>query len=109
MLMFDKLSGFDNFKKHIEKLQENVKGLEGQHNIPFDELFPASFMLNYTDSSSIEELLQKGNFDIKSQEDFEEIPDDTMNSFIAMHTSFLTWNQLVPKASEEWLVRRLDI
>jgi len=39
--MFDKLSGFDNFKKHIEKLQENVKGLEGQHNIPFDELFPA--------------------------------------------------------------------
>ena len=109
MLMFDKLSGFDDFKKHIEKLQENVKELEGQHNIPFDEFFPASFMLNYTDSSSIEELLQKGNFVIESQEDFEKISEDTMNSFIAMHTSFLTWNQMFTKASEEWLVRRLDI
>jgi hypothetical protein len=80
--MSDSLAGFDDFKKHIEKLQENVKALEGQHTIPFDELFPAAFMSNYTDSSSIEELLQKGNFDIKSQEDFETIPGDTMNSFI---------------------------
>jgi hypothetical protein len=103
--MSDNLSGFDDFEKYIEKLQENVKELEGQHTIPFDELFPTAFMSNYTDSSSIEELLQKGNFDIKSQEDFEKIPDDT----IAMHTSFLTWNQMVTKASEEWLVRRLDI
>ncbi len=103
------LSGFDDFEKHIEKLQENVKELEGQHSIPFDELFPTSFMANYTDSSSIEELLQKGNFDIQSQEDFEKIPDDTMNSFIAMHTSFLTWNQMFTQASEEWLARRLDI
>ena len=103
------LSGFDDFKKQIEKLQKNVKELQGQHNIPFDELFSASFMSKYTDSSSIEELLQKGNFDIKSQEDFEQIPDDKMNSFIAMHTSFLTWNQMFTKAFEEWSVRRLDI
>lgn len=106
--MFANLSEFDDFKKHIEKLQENVKELEGQHSIPFDELFPASFMSNYTDSSSIEELLQKGNFGIKSQEDFEKISDDAMDSFIAMHTSFLTWNQMVTKASEEWLVLRLN-
>jgi hypothetical protein len=103
------LSGFDDFKKHIDKLQENVKKLEGQHNIPFDELFPASFMSKYTDSSSIEELIQKGNFDIKSQEDFEKIPDDKMNSFIEMHTSFLTWNQMITNASEEWSIRQLDI
>ncbi len=99
------LSGFDEFEKHME----DIKVLEGQHTIPFDELFPASFISNYTDSSSIEELLQKGDFDIKSQEDFEKIPDDKMDSFIAMHTSFLTWNQMFTKASEEWLVRRLDI
>jgi hypothetical protein len=103
------LSGFDDFEKSIEKFQEDVKELEGQHNIPFDELFPASFMSNYTDSLSIEELIQKGNFDISSQEDFDRIPDDKKNSLIAMHTSFLTWNQMFTKASEEWLVRRLDI
>src|SRR5260370_35290429 len=102
-------SGFDDFKKHIEKLQGNIEKLEGQHNIPFDELFSTSFMSRYTNFSSIDELLQKSNFDINSQENFEKIPEDKMNSFIAMHTSFLTWNQMSTKASEEWLARQLDI
>ncbi len=102
-------SGFDDFKKHIEKLQGNIEKLEGQHNIPFDELFSTSFMSRYTNFSSIDELLQKSNFDINSQEDFEKIPEDKMDSFIAMHTSFLTWNQMSTKASEEWLARQLDI
>lgn len=101
------LSGFDDFKKHLEKLEENVKKLEGRHNIPFSELFPASFMSKYTDSSSIEELLQKGDFDIKSQEDFEKIPDHKMDDFIATHTSFLTWKEMLTKGFEEWSARQL--
>src|SRR6266704_1562342 len=94
------LSGFDDFEKHIKKLQKNIEKLEGQHAIPFDELFPTSFMSRYTNFSSIDELLQKSNFNINSQEDFEKIPEDEMDSFIAMNTSFLTWNQMFTKASE---------
>lgn len=102
-------SGFDDFKKRIEKLQENVEKLGEKHGIPFDTLFSTSFMSKYTDSSSIDELSQKSNFGINSQEDFEKIPEHKVDSFIAMHTSFLTWNQMLTKASEEWLARQLDI
>jgi hypothetical protein len=101
--------GFDELKNRIEKLQEDVEKLGEEHSIPFDALFSTSFMSKYTDSSSIDELLQKSNFDINSQEDFEKIPEHEMDSFIATHTSFLTWSQILTKASEEWLARQLNM
>lgn len=76
------LSGFDELEEHLEKLEKNIKKLEGKDTISFSELFPASFTSKYTDFSSIEELVQSGNFDVKAPEDFEKIPEPKMNSFI---------------------------
>ncbi len=104
-----RLSGFEEFEKNIEKLQKNIEKLGGKHSIPFSELFPPFFMSKYTDYSSIEEFLEKSNFNVKSQEDFEKIPEHTMNSFVAVHTRFTIWNEMLTKAFEEWSVRQLGI
>ena len=102
-------TGFDELKKHLEELEENVKKLGEKQSVSFNELFPPSFMAKSTNSSSIEELLQKGNFDIKTQEDFEKIPDYEMDSFIKIHTRFSAWSDMLTQAFEEWSVRQMGL
>ena len=50
------LSGFDDFKRQVEKLQENVEKLEEKYDIPFDELFPTSFISSVIPTIEREEV-----------------------------------------------------
>ncbi|PSP72213.1 hypothetical protein BRC86_12745 [Halobacteriales archaeon QS_3_64_16] len=54
------IDGFDDFIEDLESLQEDIEQVDkmnGEH-IPFDELFPQSFMRQYTDAQQIEEFLR---------------------------------------------------
>lgn len=62
------------------------------------ELFDEDFMTTYTNSKTISEFFQKGNFNIKSSEDFKAIPVDTLNTFISQNSYFDTWSDMLKKA-----------
>lgn len=71
-----KVTGLDKLSKQLKKMEKGAEELNKTKQVPFDELFPVSFMQKYTSFSSIDKLLESGGFNATSQEEFESIPDD---------------------------------
>lgn len=73
--------------------------MDFENYVTLKELFDEKFMTTYTNSSTISDFFHKGNFNIKSAEDFKAIPPDTLNSFISQNSDFDTWSDMLKKAS----------
>lgn len=95
------ITGFDEFQNNLNNFLENAKKLDGQE-VPFTELFSPMFMSQHTDASSFDELLQKSGLKIETPEDLLNIPEQEMDSLVAEHTKFPTWDAMQIKAFEEW-------
>ncbi len=103
-------------REHLGQLQEGQR-------VPLAELFPSDFMGTHTDASDIESfLLQSGQFvpeDLAGGgltcticETGFESPTEAFNSerydrYVAVHTSFGSWDEMLAAAARRWLVRKL--
>ncbi len=96
-------AGFNRFNE----MSDNLAALDGTHNVPFAELFPASFMARYTSFGTMDEMLQKSGFPVESQADFEQIPDDAWDKFVAQNTRFPNWQAMLKQAGEEYVSKKL--
>ncbi|KRQ86017.1 hypothetical protein ABG79_02149 [Caloramator mitchellensis] len=103
-----KIKGFDEFSKNLKKIEDNLKELEKNNTVSFDELFNSQFMSRYTNFSSFEELLSYGGFEVNSQEDFEAIPDNKMDEVVRKTTTFSSWEEMLSKAAETYIAKKLD-
>lgn len=103
------MHGLDKLQKDLKKLQENAKKLEGNREVPFSELFTASFMSKYTPFPSIDELLDAGGFHAETSEDFEAIPEDALDAHIAATTKFKSWDDMVGEATQEYITKQLGL
>ncbi|KFM93123.1 hypothetical protein [Paenibacillus macerans] len=102
-----KFTGLDKMEKQLKKFEKNARELEQTGQIPFDELFISSFMQTYTDFSDFDELLSAGGFVVDSQQDFENIPDEEFDKHISKHTKFNSWEDMLTKATENYISRKL--
>lgn len=103
------IKGLDKLKKQLEKMEKGAKKLEGEHSIPLDELFTPSFMRKHTSFSSFDELLEAGGFQVESQEDFEEIPDEVFDKHIAKTTRFKSWEDMLQEATSNYVSKTLGL
>lgn len=101
------IEGFDELQDELERLAERVLGLEGTNEVPFEELFPPTFMRTYTDFDSIEEFFEASAWTVESQSDFEAIPEDEFDDYVAEHTQFPSWNEMSGQAATKWAARQL--
>lgn len=104
-----KMSGFDEFKNKLRKLEQNIKELEQTTSVAFSELFTSDFMHHHTSFSSIEELFEAGNFKIDTNDDFEKISDDVLNTLVSKHTDFSSWQEMLDEAGSEYVANKLDL
>lgn len=102
-----KLEGFDEMKKKLNQIQENAKELEGTSTVSFEDLFTPQFMSEYTEHSSMEDLFNSGGFEINSAEDFENLPEEDLDAHVAKTTKFSTWQEMLGKATEVYVVKQL--
>ena len=102
-----KIQGFDKLEKELKQLQKNAKKLSNTKQVSFKELFPNSFMKKYTSFSSMEELLDKSGFDVKSTEDFKAIPEDLFDKYISSNTKFKSWEEMLEKATSQYSIKKL--
>jgi len=99
--------GFDKLKKDLDKLQRRSRELEGENSIPFEELFNPSFLSKCTKFSSVDDMFKKSGFTVNNQDDFKKIPDDKWDKFIAENSQFNSWQDMLDKASKEWMENKL--
>lgn len=102
-----RIDGLDDLQRSLRDLGRRAKELDGQHEVPFSELFPASFMQKHSAFESFDELLEAGGFVVNSPEDFEAIPDDEFDRHIARVTDFDDWESMMEQASADYVERQL--
>jgi len=104
------ISGFDDLAEQAEDLAdefeekaERAEQLDGENEVPFDELFDRQFMQEHTDSSSIDGFLDQSGWEVESQEDFEQIPEDEFDVYVRQHTEFDSWEEMFRAAGTTWM------
>lgn len=104
-----KITGLKEFRKKLEDLERKADALHGKHEIPFTELFTASFMKRYTDYATMEALIEAGGFKVETTENFKAIPDGEWDEHVAKATRFTNWQEMMEQAGAEWAKRQLGI
>lgn len=103
------MDGFDELSKKLNELQQNADDLSGEQNLTFEELFPDEFMTQFTDYSSMENMISQSQFEVESPEDFKAIPDPEWDDYVKRKTSFNNWDEMMEKAVGEYVARRLGL
>jgi hypothetical protein len=91
----------------LEKLKEGLTKLKSTHEVCFDELFNVRFMTKYTEFVTIEDMFGASEFQLESNEDFDLIPEEELDEFVRSHTRFSNWREMLDKAGEEYVFRKL--
>jgi len=102
-----KIDGLNELQNLFEKIEKSAEELEQGKTVSFDVLFNQAFMKKYTEFSSFEEFLSAGNFNVESQEDFEAIPDDSMDAYVSKTTKFADWETMLETAVSEYTLSEL--
>lgn len=66
-------------------------------------------LAKYTSFTSLEDMIQKSGFKLETQEDYDSIPEEEKNTFIASHSQFSSWQEMMETGSQEWIQRKLGL
>jgi len=97
--------GFDA----LDELKENAQDLEGETEVPLDELFKDSFVRAHTNFDSLEGFFEASPWTVESNGDLEAIPDDEFDEYVDQHTEFANSEAMQKKALEEWTANQLGL
>ncbi len=103
------VKGLREAQRTLKDIERRVERMGGSRPLPFDEIMTPSFMARFSNFSSFEEMVNKSGFAVNSQEDFEAIPDEQWDHFVAANTQFRTWSDMLELASAEYLKRGLGL
>ena len=103
------MSGFDEIQRKLNRLAANAEALDDEHTVPLTELCPPAFMARHTEFSTLEELFEASGFTVETSEDFEAIPDEEWDAFIASVTEFPDWRTMQEKAAADWIARGIGL
>lgn len=106
------MKGLDQLQRRLKDLERRARELDGQHQIPLADLFPPPFLRAHSRFSSLEDLEAKAHeqgFSLGSQEDWNNLPAEQWDAFIAEHTRFTTWKDMLGKGAAEWTSRQLGL
>lgn len=76
--------------------------------VEFDKLFNVSFMRKFTQYRSFDKFLQGGKFNIKSQQDFEDLPEEQMDEHVRRTTRFSSWKEMIDMATDKYAASQLQ-
>jgi hypothetical protein len=104
------IEGFEDLADQLDSLAAGIEGLEGENEIPIDDLFTPQFMRTHTEEfESFDGFMDASPWTVESEADFEAIPEDKFDAYVAEHTVFKDWESMLSAAGKEWVVRQLGI
>ncbi len=75
--------------------------------VDFEELFDRSFMRRFTHCRSFERFLAGGRFRVRSQAEFEALPEEAMDAYVRRVTRFSSWKEMLDTATDLYARRQL--
>ncbi|AJY74298.1 hypothetical protein [Paenibacillus beijingensis] len=91
-----------SFDELLKDLQGEKTVQEDPNHVSFDELFNELFMSKHSSFKSFEAFLEKGSFQVKTQEDINNIPDEFLDRHVARETDFADWKSMLDTATKEY-------
>ena len=76
--------------------------------VTFAALFDTRFMRRFTRYRSFEKFLAGGHFVIRSQADFEALPEEQMDAHVRRTTRFGSWREMLDTATDLYARRQLQ-
>lgn len=106
--MFDlKLTGMDELRGNLKKIQNQIEELSQERTVSFLELFPDDFMRRHTSYKSLEKMFNSSGFEMETPEDFKNLPKKEWGEFIRTHSRFNGWEEMLETAATEWFSKQL--
>ena len=107
-----RITGIDKAMKNLATLQRNAQELHGEHGVPLDDLYTPSFMAQYTEYTTIEEMIHASDVlaDIDEQDEAgarEALHGQAWSDFVNRHTRFSSWEEMLRAAGREHVRGRL--
>jgi hypothetical protein len=93
---------FDDSK--LKELQRKLKDLKGEKRVALPDLLPDDFIRKNTDFKTLQAMIDASG--VKNQE---EIGNDKFSKFIATHTRFSDWEEMLKTAGAEYYKRQLGL
>jgi hypothetical protein len=91
-----------SFDELLNDLQGQRTIQEDPNHISLDDLFNQSFMSKHSNFKSFGEFLEKGNFQVKTQEDINNIHDELFDRHVVRETRFANWKSMLDTATMEY-------
>lgn len=102
------IKGFNEAKRGLDKLKSKMNEIDGENSVPMGVLFNPAFISKHTRFNNLDELFKAGGFECETEEDFEAIPQEKMDAFIAKESSFSDWQEMSRVAIGEWIKKQLS-
>lgn len=96
--MTKNFNGLKGFEDKLNKATEEASG-----NVSFDKLFNEGFMAKHSNLQTIDEMFDQAGVTIESEVDFTALSEEKLNSIVKQNTNFGSWEEMLGKASEEYL------
>jgi len=94
------VEGAEEFGTELERRLEERDG-----RLQMTEVFTDGFMRTYTDFDSFTAFLEVSPWTVETQSDFESIPGDEFDAYVAEHSAFDSWEGFVKAGVREYLLR----
>lgn len=93
--------------KTFDRMISNAKKLEQTETIPFTELFNNEFMSLNTNCSSFEDFIEKSEFTINNQEDFNNLNEQELDTYVRQNSKFNSWSEMMSEATSKYISKNL--
>ncbi|NBC72879.1 hypothetical protein [Paenibacillus sacheonensis] len=90
------------FDELLKELQGQKTVQEDPEHTPLAQLFNDAFMSKHSKLNSFSEFLTKGNFQVDTREDVQNIPDELFDRHVARETDFANWKDMLDTATKEF-------
>lgn len=104
-----KVNGLEHLQQRLADLQQRAEALDGTHELPATDLLTDRFMRANTEFGTFADMIKASGFKIENAEDFKAIPDDHWDAFVAAHTSFRSWQEMLNAAARLYVTRKLGL
>lgn len=98
-----KLEFENNFESVLNDIVERASSVFGEK--PLDEILTDEFIQKNSSFGSLDEFVANSGFDFSTQESFESIPEDQLDSYVSASTCFKSWQDMLGAAAEELIAR----